>query len=337
MADLTTKYMGIELRNPIIVGACNLVEKIENLKRMEEAGAGAIVYRSLFEEQIQLENLQMSEHMDEFSERHAEMSSIFPDIEHAGPEEYLHNLKKAKESVNIPVFGSLNAINLETWVEYAQEIEKVGVAGIELNLYQVPYDFEIVGKAIINEQLDIVSAVKKVVKIPIAIKLSPYYTNPLYVIKEMDKLNADGFVLFNKLFQPEIDIDSEKLRFPYNLSHHDENRYPLRIAGLLYGDIKGSICSSRGIFTGEDVISMLLAGADCVQVVSSLYKNKIEQIAAMIKDIGLWMGKKGYSKIDDFRGKMSKNNIDDPFAYLRAQYVDILLNSEEIFKKYPTR
>lgn len=336
MADLTTKYMGIELRNPIIVGACNLVEKVENLKRMEEAGAGAIVYRSLFEEQIQLENLQMSENMDEFSGRHAEMSSLFPAIEHAGPEEYLFNLRQAKESVNIPVFGSLNAINLETWVEYAQEIEKVGVAGIELNLYQVPYDFEIMGKAIINEQLDLVSAVKKVVNIPVAIKLSPYYTNPLYVIKEMDKLKVNGFVLFNKLFQPEIDIDSEKLRFPYNLSHHDENRYPLRIAGLLYGDIEGSICSSRGIFTGEDTISMMLAGADCVQVVSTLYRNKIEQIAAMTKDIKLWMDKKGYAKIDDFRGKMSKNNIDDPYAYLRAQYVDILMNSEEIFKRYPT-
>ena len=336
MADLTTKYMGIELRNPIIIGACNLVEKTENLKRMEEAGAGAIVYRSLFEEQIQLENLQMMEGMAEFEERNAEMSSIFPDMEHAGPEEYLNNLQKAKDSVNIPVFGSLNAINMETWVEYAQEIEKVGVAGIELNLYQLPSDFEIMGKAIVSEQFDIIETVKKSVKIPIAIKLSPYYTNPLYVIKEMDKLGADAFVLFNKLFQPEIDIDSEKLRFPYNLSHNEENRFPLRIAGLLYKNINANICSSRGIFTGEDVISMLLAGADCVQVVSTLYKNKIEQVTSILTDMERWMSGKGYKKLDDFRGKMSKENIDDPFAYQRAQYVEILMNSEEIFKRYPS-
>ncbi len=336
MADLTTKYMGIPLKNPIIVGACNLVEKVENMKRMEEAGAGAIVYRSLFEEQIQLENLQMMEDMGEFADRNAEMRNLFPDMEHAGPEEYLHNLSKAVDSVGIPVFGSLNAVNLETWVEYAQEIEKIGVAGIELNLYSLPSDFEIMGKAIVSEQFDIIDAIRKAVKLPIAVKLSPYYTNPIYVIKEMDKLGVNAFVLFNKLFQPEIDIDEEKMRFPYNLSHSDENRFPLRIAGLLYDNINADVCSSRGIFTGEDVISMLLAGAGCVQVVSTLYKNKIEQITAILTDIDRWMTAKGYSKLDDFRGKMSKENIDDPFAYQRAQYVDILMNAEQIFKKYPT-
>jgi len=335
MADLTCKYMGIELKNPIIVGASNLVEKIENLKRMEEAGAAAIVYRSLFEEQIQLENLQMTEHLEEFAERNAEMTSLFPDIEHAGPEEYLHNLQKAKDAVNIPLFGSLNAINIETWVEYAQKIEEIGVAGLEINLYQIPSDFEIMGKAIVSEQFDIIEAVKKAVRIPIAVKLSPYYTNPLYIIKEMDKLGADAFVIFNRLFQPEIDIDDEKLRFPYNLSSHDENRFPLRMAGLLYNNINANVCSSRGIFTGEDVISMLLAGADTVQVVSTLYKNKIEQISAILQDIERWMAQKGYATLNDFRGKMSKKNIDDPFAYRRAQYVDILMKSEEIFKRYP--
>ena len=336
MADLTTKYMGIELKNPIIVGGCNLVEKIENLKRMEKAGAGAIVYRSLFEEQIQLENLQMMEHMEEFANRNAEMTSLFPDVEHAGPEEYLHNLKIAKDSLNIPLFGSLNAINHETWVEYAKKIEEVGVAGLEINLYQLPSDFEIMGKAMVSEQLDIITAVKEAVKIPVAVKLSPYYANPLYVIKELDKLGADAFVMFNKLFQPEIDIDNEKLSFPYNLSTHDDNRFPLRMAGMLYGNINANICSSRGIFTGEDVISMLLAGADTVQIVSTLYKNRIEQISAILQDIERWMSDKGYNSLNDFRGKMSKKNMDDPFAYQRAQYVEILLNSEQIFKKYPS-
>jgi dihydroorotate dehydrogenase (fumarate) len=336
MADLRTTYMGIELKNPIIAGASNLVTDIKNLKRLEEAGASAIVYKSLFEEQVQLENLQMSEQMEEFAERNAEMISMFPDIEHAGPEEYLINLKRAKESVNIPVFGSLNAINMETWEEYAQKIEEVGVAGLEINLYHVPSDYEIIGKAIISEQIDVVEAVKKAVRIPVAVKLSPYYTNPLQVVNEMDKKGIDAFVLFNRLFQPTIDINLEEMYFPYNLSSPEDNRYPLRIAGLLYKNIKAQICSSRGIFTGEDAIAMLLAGADCVQVVSTLYRNKIEQITSILEDIEKWMDKKGYKTIDDFRGKMSRINTQDPFAYNRAQYVDILMRSEQIFKKYPS-
>ncbi|MBN2172673.1 MAG: dihydroorotate dehydrogenase-like protein [Bacteroidales bacterium] len=336
MTDLSVNYMGIKLKNPIIVGACNLVTEIDNLKRMEEAGAAAIVYKSLFEEQIQLESLQMSEEMEEFTERNAEMISMFPDVEHAGPTEYLMELKKARDSVSIPMFASLNAIEMETWEEYAKKIEEVGVAGIELNLYYVPSDFEIMGKAIVSEQLDILSAVRKAVKIPIAVKLSPYYTNPLYVIKEMDKLGVNAFVLFNRLFQPEIDIDREELHFPYNLSNSDDNRFPLRVAGMLYNNINANICSSRGVFTGEDVVAMILAGADCVQVVSTLYRNKIEQISAILTDIERWMNNKGYKKLEDFRGKMSRKNIQDPFAYRRAQYVDILMKSEQIFKKYPT-
>ena len=241
-----------------------------------------------------------------------------------------------EKSVNIPLFASLNCVNMETWFEYAKKIEETGVDGLEINLYYIPSDFEIMGKAIINEQFDIVEEIKKSIKIPIAVKLSPYYTNPLYVINEMDKRGADGFVLFNRLFQPEIDIDREAMHFPYNLSSQDDNRFPLRVAGMLYGNIKASICSSRGIFTGEDVIALILAGTDCVQVVSTLYKNKIEQITAMLTDMERWMDSKGYKKLDDFRGKMSKDKIDDPFAYRRAQYVDILMRSEEIFKKYPT-
>jgi len=336
MADLRTSYMGIEIKNPVIVGASNLVSNIANMKKMEEAGAAAIVYKSLFEEQIQLENLQLFEQMQEYSDRHAEGGSLFPDIEHAGPEEYLMNLSMAKKSVGIPVFGSLNAIHFESWIEYAKKIEETGVDGIELNFYSVPTDMEIMGKAITNEKLDIMEAVRNSVSIPIAVKLSPYYTNPLYLIKEMDKLGANGFVLFNKLFQPEIDIDSEEMRFPYNLSNHDECRLPLRFAGLLHGNVKGSICSSRGIFTGEDVISMILAGANCVQVVSTLYKNGIDQIGAILTDIDRWMTDKKYRSISDFRGKMSRENIADPFAYRRAQYVEILMKSDEIFKKYPT-
>jgi len=337
MADLRTKYMGIELKNPIIVGACNLVKDLDMLKHIEEAGAGAVVYKSLFEEQIQLENLQLSEDLGEYEDRHAEMTSLFPDIKHAGPKEFLHNLKKARKTIDIPLFGSLNAIYKESWVEYAQLMEETGIDGIELNLYTVPMNVEKPGSEFIKEQLEILESVKNAVKIPVSAKLSPYYTNPLHIIKKMDDLGIDAFVLFNKLFQPDIDIDLEENFFPYNLSMQQDNRLPLRYAGLLYGDINAQICCNTGIFTGEDVITMLLAGADCVEVVSTLYKNQVTQITIMLNDIEKWMDSKDYKTVDDFRGKLSRKNIQDPFAYKRAQYVDILLKSEEIFKRYPMR
>lgn len=337
MSDLRTNYMGIELKNPIIVGASNLVLDEHHLKQMEEAGAAAVVYKSLFEEQVQLENLALSEAMDEYSERHAEMTTLFPDIEHAGPREFLMNLRNARKALSIPLFASLNAVYQETWVEYAEQLAETGVDGLELNFYSVPQDFHKTEVSITDEQIAIVKEVKKAVSIPVAVKLSPYYTNPLYLIKKLDEAGVNGIVMFNRLFQPDIDIDLEENYFPYNLSHQQDSRIALRFAGLLYGNVNAGICANTGILTGEDVITMILAGADCVQVVSTLYKNQIEYISTMLTDMQEWMHEKQYQKLDDFRGKLSKKRIKDPFAYKRAQYVDILLKSEEIFKRYPMR
>ncbi len=200
MADLTTTYMGVKLKNPLILGACNLVSKPDVIRQINEAGIGAIVYRSLFEEQIQLENLQLSEELNEYNERHAEMINIFPDVEHAGPKEHLYNVEKLKKSVDIPVFASLNAIYEPTWVEYAKELENTGVDGLELNLYAVPGYFEVDGQAIEEKQVQIVQAVKKAVNIPVSVKMSLFYTNPLNFIKKVDEAGADAFVLFQSFF-----------------------------------------------------------------------------------------------------------------------------------------
>ncbi|MEA3445911.1 MAG: dihydroorotate dehydrogenase, partial [Bacteroidota bacterium] len=254
---------------------------------------------------------------------------------HAGPKEFLMNLESAVNAVDIPVFASLNAVYKESWIDYARKIEKTGVAGLELNFYAVPKDFEISGNDIINEQLDIVKEVKESLNIPVGVKLSPYYTNILSVIKRMDDLGVNGFVLFNRLFQPEIDIEEEINYYPYNLSNTADNKLPLRYAGLLYDNIKGTICSNTGIFTGHDTIKMIMAGADCVQVVSTLYNNKIGYIETILKDIEEWMDAKNYAGINDFKGKLSKKNITNPYAYKRAQYVDILMKSDNIFDRYP--
>ena len=335
MADLSTTFMGIKLKNPIILGASNLVTKPEVVKELEEAGIAAIVYKSLFEEQIQLESLQLDEDLNEYANRNSEMGRLFPDLVHAGPKEHLLNLKKLKKSTSVPVFASLNALYEPSWVEYAKLLEETGVDGIELNLYATPGYFEVGALSIEEKQYQIVRSVKKAVKIPVSVKLSPFYTNTLNFIKKLDEAEVDGFVLFNRFFQPEIDIENEIFHFPWELTQPRDHQLSLRYAGLLHGNIEGGICASRGIYSSEDVIRLILAGADVVQTVSAIYKNQPAFVGTLLTELNGWMDKKGYKTLSDFRGKLSRKSLKDPFTYQRAQYIDILLKSEEIFKKYP--
>ncbi|MBN2486668.1 MAG: dihydroorotate dehydrogenase-like protein [Bacteroidales bacterium] len=335
MADLRTNYLGIELKNPLILGACNLVTNIDTIKKAEEKGIAAIVYKSLFEEQIQLERAQLDDELEEYADRNAEMVNLFPNIQHAGPEEHLFNVSRVKQSVKIPVIASLNAILKDSWVDYAKQLEKTGIDALEINFFYVPKNFDFEGHQVIKEQVDILRAIKQAIKIPVSVKLSPFYANPLHVIASMKNAGADGFVLFNRMFQPEIDIDKEQHFAPYDLSNPSDNRLALRFAGLLFGNLKTSICSNTGIYTGADVLKMILAGADCVQVVSTIYKNKIDYIPTILSDITSWMDKKGYNNLAAFRGKLSNKNINDPFVYKRAQYIDLLLKSDEVIKKFP--
>jgi dihydroorotate dehydrogenase (fumarate) len=336
MAELKTKYMGIELKNPIIIGASNIVTDIDNLKRIEKAGAAAIVYKSLFEEQTQLENLELYERKTEYSERNAEMISLYPESRSETTDimDHLVALKKAKDGVSIPVFASINAILNETWVDYAKKIEETGVDGLELNFYSVPEKIDLEYVDIEENQVKILRNVKAAVKIPVSVKLSSFHTNPLKHIADLENAGADAFVLFNRLFQPDIDIHDEEHHFPYSLSNSEDNRLPLRFAGLLFGNTYASICTNTGIMNGSDVIKMLLAGADCVQIVSTVYLNQIEVITSMLKDIEKWMNSKGYKTIDSFRGKLSKKNSDNKLPYHRAQYMDFMMTTSQILKKY---
>lgn len=332
MKNMKLHYMGIELANPIIVGASNMVTDLDKLKKAEEEGAAAVVYKSLFEEQVQLERFQMDESLSQYNDLHAEMITTHPNIEHAGPDEHLSHIREAKESLSIPLIASLNAIESETWTEYARQISETGVDGIELNFYKTPLDFDKNAEAIEDEQISLLKDIKKNISIPVSVKLSSDYTNVLNVIKKLDKAGADSFVLFNSFFQPDIDIEGEKHIKNFNLSNEKDYRKSLRYAGLLYDNIKADIVSSHGIFTGTDVIRMLLAGSTAVQVVSTLYKNGLGQISKMVNEINEWMEKKNYNSIDEFRGKLSRKSLSsNPFVYQRAQYVDLLLNSEDLF------
>lgn len=332
MANLKTTYLGLNLKNPLIVGASSLTGDPEKLHKLKDAGA--IVIKSLFEEQIQLEEMEMMDAMQEYADRNAEMTSLFPTLKHAGPKEHLLMLKNAKQSIDIPVIASLNAMHDDTWVEYAKQIEDTGVDAIELNFYITPRNFEMAGADIIKTQIDTLNKVQKSIKIPITVKLSPFYTNPLSVISSMDIGKVKGFVLFNKLFQPDIDIENESLKQSIVLSNSYDVRLSLRFTGLLYGNIKADIASSGGIITGADAIKAILAGASAFQTVSSLYKNGTDHIKTILTDIEKWMDSKGYDSIEDFKGKLSRKNLKDPFAYRRSQYVDILMQSHKyLFKE----
>jgi dihydroorotate dehydrogenase (fumarate) len=333
MVDMSSTYMGLKLRNPIIAGASTLTSNMETIKKLEEAGAGAIVIGSLFEEQIQLERMELEEDLTAFDNLHPEMIHIFPHLEHAGPQAHLMWVRKAKESVSIPVIASLNAVNRETWVEYAALLEQTGIDGLELNFYATPVDVDEESAAIEEAQIATVRAVKKVLSIPMSVKLSPFYANPLHFVSRLSAEGVDGFVLFNRFFQPDIDTDQEENTFPLELSSEGDYGLALRFAGLLFGTVD-NICCSTGIFSGQDVVKMLLAGATCVQVVSTLYKNQISHLGAMVQAIEQWMEGKGYQSLADFRGKLSRKMSHDRWAYTRAQYVRALLKPDPVAQKY---
>lgn len=331
--NLTTNYGGLALKNPIVIGASNLVTDIDNLVKLEQAGAAAIVYKSLFEEQIQLETFSIEQQMESYQGWDAEHNSFFPSVKHAGTAEHLMKLREAKNALGIPLIGSLNCVHDKNWVEFAVQMEQTGIDGLELNFYSNNIDFYAKAETIEEIQINILKKVREAIKIPLFVKLSPFYSNALWMIEQMGLVGANGFVLFNRLFQPDIDTENEEHHFPYNFSHENDNRLALRYAGLLHQEITASIISNTGIFTGNDVIKMLLAGADAVQVVSTVYRKGIGQITTMLKEIESWMIRKQYASLDDFRGKLSRRNLPDPFAYKRAQYVDILMKAE-LFPQY---
>ena len=335
MTNLQTNYLGLELKNPIIVGASNLVTDIDNLQKLERAGAAAVVYKSLFEEQIQYEAFQMHEESQAYSHWDAEHETMFPELSHAGATRHLLELEKARAVLSIPLIGSLNCVNPDTWFEYALDMEKTGIDALELNFYIHVNQPSQAAQEIINEQVNVVKKLKEVISIPVSVKLSPFYTNPLNTIHQIHLAGADGFVLFNRLFQPDIDIVKEEHHFPYDFTHSNDSRLALRYAGLLHGKMNASVCSNTGIHLGEDVIKMILAGADAVQVVSAIYKKGISYIPKMLEDIEHWMEQKKYTSIGQFRGKLSQQNMTDPFAYKRAQYVDILMKSNVLMNYHP--
>lgn len=324
--DLRTTYMGLQLKSPIVVSACTLSEEVNNIVQMEDAGAGAVVLFSLFEEQLKKEAAQYETIVSSTSNLFAEATDFFPDLDeyHRGSDQYLEIIRKAKEQVDIPVIASLNGITSEGWILYAQQMEEAGADGLEINIFLIPGDVHQSSSAVEHRYLNIIDEVKRTVKIPVAVKLNPYFSAMGNMAKRMQEYGANGLVLFNRFYQPDFDIN--KLTLLHNLQYSETNeiRLPLLWIAMLYGRVPVSLAATTGVQSSVEVIKYLLAGADIAMTASALYKNGISYLQTMNQELEAWMLSREFDSIDSFKGAMSQQHIADPTAYERANYIKIL-------------
>ncbi|MBN1681129.1 MAG: dihydroorotate dehydrogenase-like protein [Anaerolineae bacterium] len=329
MANLSTSYMGINLKNPVIVAASSISNYVDKVKQAESLGAGGLVIRSLFEEQIQADGITMAEFMERAAYISPEVQSpIFPPLAHGGPREHLMWVEKTRNAVKMPIFASLNAVNPGTWTSYAKQLEETGIDGLEVNYYTVAADPDTPGSDVEKAMFDIIEAVKAEVKIPVAVKLSPYFTSTANVVKELDKRGVDAVVMFNRFLQPDIDVDDESITNAMTWSTPAEMRVPLRWVALLYGRVKLDMALNTGVHSGRDLVKALLAGASVVQVASALLQNGLPYLSTLLLELQNWMEEKDYESLDEFRGKASQKNTPNPFGFERAQYMQLLMSQE---------
>lgn len=322
--DITTEYMGLQLRSPLVPSAAQpLTEDIGNVKKMEDAGAGAVVLHSLFEEQLVLEKFELHHHLEYGTESFAESLTYFPEPEEykVSGEEYLDHIRKAKQSVDIPVIASLNGHTAGGWVEYAQLMQQAGADAIELNFYYVPTDPHVTGADVEQNAIDVLRAVKAEVTIPVAMKLSPYFSNLANMAKRLEEAGANGLVLFNRFYQPDIDLDELEVRPNILLSTPQAMRLPMRWIAILYGRIKPDLASTSGVQKGQDAIKMLMAGAKITQICSALLRHGIGHIQGLENEMKRWMEENEYESVKQMQGSMSQINCPDKSAFERAQYM----------------
>jgi dihydroorotate dehydrogenase (fumarate) len=326
MTDLTTKYIGLTLKNPLVASASPLSEKVETAKKLEKAGVSAIVMYSLFEEQIIHESLELDHFLSYGTESSPEYSNYYPETGQytLKPDLYIEAVKKIKKAVNIPVIGSLNGISSGGWIKYAKSIEDAGADALELNLYYLPTSPDLTSAELENTYVTLVSDVRKSVKFPIAIKLNPFFTALPNMAKRLAEAGADGLVLFNRFYQPDFDLDNLEVVPNLVLSTSDELRVPLRWVSILYGKVNADLALTTGVHTATDVIKSMMAGAKVTMLASELLKNGYGRIPDILATMQGWMEEHEYESVQQMQGCMSHQRVKDPAALERANYMKVL-------------
>ncbi len=326
MVDLTTTYLGLKLKNPLVASASPLSEKAETVKKLEEAGISAVVMYSLFEEQIIHESLELDHYLFYGSEASPEFGSFYPQsgTYTLKPEAYIATLGKIKKEAHIPVIASLNGVSTGGWIKYARKMEDAGADALELNLYYLPTDTDLASAKLEDSYVTLVRDICKSVKLPVAVKLSPFFTSIPNIAKRLVEAGAKGLVLFNRFYQPDFDLENLEVVPNLHLSDSHELRLPLRWIAILYGRIQADLALTSGIHTAEDVLKAMMAGASAAMLASELLQNGIGRTTQILSDVEQWMADHEYTSITQMKGSLSQQHVKEPAAFERANYMKTL-------------
>jgi len=332
MIDISTNYLGLKLKNPLIASSSPLLKKVEHVKRMEDAGIAAVVMYSLFEEQIIHESLELDHYLSRATNSSAEAVSYLPDIGQYSllPDKYLENIQKLKKSVNIPVIGSLNGVSKGGWVRYARHIQDAGADALELNLYYISTDPTLTAQELEDTQIELVAEVKSSIKIPLAVKLSPSYTALPNFVKRLAETEVNGLVLFNRFYQPDFDIEELVIAHTLDLSIPTDLRLPLRWIAILSSQVNTDFALTSGVHTYQGVLKAMMAGAKVAMMASELLQNGIGRIPEILHDLGTWMEEHEYISIKQMQGSMSQKSVAEPAAFERANYMKVLSSFQDL-------
>lgn len=326
MVDLSTTYLGLQLKNPIVASASPLSKKVDSVRRLEDAGASAVVMYSLFEEQIIHESNALDFFLSSGTESFAEALTYFPEMEkyNVGPEEYLELLSKLKKAVDVPIIGSLNGISTGGWVNYAHRIEQAGADALELNVYNIPTDPEMTSAELEQSYIDLVVDIRKKIHIPLAVKLSPYFTSPVNLALRLVKAGVNGLVLFNRFYQPDLDIETLEVTPSLSLSTSDDLLLPLRWTAIFYGRVQADLALTSGVHTCQDVLKAVMAGANVAMLASELIAHGVVRVSQLLDEMGKWMQEYEYASVKQMCGSMSQKAVAEPAAFERANYMKAL-------------
>lgn len=324
--DLSTSYLGLKLRNPLVASSSPMCADVDNVRRIEDAGAGAVVLHSLFEEQIEHESDELDRYITESSDVSAEAGSHFPEMLHRvmGPDAYLAHIMKCKQAVRIPVIASLNGTTRGGWLQYAKQFEQAGADALELNIYHIPVDPDVSGEQVERQYVELVQAMKAEIRIPLTVKLSPYFSSMANMAKKLDGAGADGLVLFNRFYQPDYDLESLEVVPNLILSNSHELFLRLHWIAVIYGSVKADMALTGGVHCATDVVKAMMAGAKVAMMTSALLKRGITYLDTLCTELLIWLGEHEYDSIKQMQGSMSRKSVPQPRAFERANYMKVL-------------